>query len=193
MINHYKRFIALCVTVAFLALLPICSLPAPAGRAASLAGAEDENAEPERNFVEREQQAGYQVRQKNVLPILLGIAAAAAGVFLVILLVSKDKYDITGQWRFHNHWTTAGLADFGSDWTFTSADVQIKTMGTYVRHEDDGSYQSGDYTIVNKNEVVFIGDGASEQYTGQFDSKTTMSGDFMLADGTRGTWTAEKK
>jgi hypothetical protein len=39
---------------------------------------------------------------------------------------------------------------------------------------------------------VFQDDWMTEQYVGQFDSKTTMSGTFVLATGSKGTWTATK-
>ena len=188
MIKPFKKTIALCVTLAFIALLPVQALPAPRAAAAG----QDEN--PARPYVEKEQRAGFQYSgSRQVLPILLGIAGATAGLFLLVMLVSKEKYDITGNWRFRNTWITPGQVDFDSDWVFTSGDIQIKTMGSYVRYESDGSFQTGEYTVVNKKEVVFLGDGVTEQYTGQFDSKTTMSGEFMLADGKKGTWTATKK
>lgn len=192
MIHPRRKLIALVVAFVFLSVATVGSMPA-AGAAAGDEPAAG-NAGPGRNFVEKEQQAGYQsAGQKHVVPVLIGIAALAAAVFVVVLLVNKIKYDITGQWEFHNHYTSGGLADFDSTWQFVSADTLIKTIGTYVRYEDNGSVMTGDYTIVNKKEVVFIGAAGEEQYTGQFDSKTTMSGQFMLEDGTKGTWTAKKK
>ncbi len=193
MIKKYKKAFALCVTVTFLALLPVYSKPLPAGQALNQGDEAIGNAAPDRNFVEKEQQADYRVRRKNILPIMIGITAVAAGVFLLVMLISKVKYDITGGWNFHNHYTTAGQVDFDSVWMFTSGDPQVKTIGTYVRYEADGSFTSGQYTVVNKKEVVFLDLAVSEQYVGQFDSKTTMSGTFILEDGKQGTWTAEKK
>jgi hypothetical protein len=163
----------------FLTLLPVYSLPLPAEQA--------------QNFIEKEQQTGYQTTQKNVLPILLGIAAVAAVVFLVVILVSKVKYDVTGVWEFHNDYTTEGPVDYDSVWTFTPYNELDKVMGTFERNAN-GTITTGQFTVVNKNEVVFQDDGDTEQYVGKFDSKTTMSGTFVfIASGVKGNWTAKKK
>lgn len=192
MIKRFKKMIALGVTMTFLTLLPVYSLPLPAGQALSQDKDAVANAEQTRNFIEKEQQVGYQASSKKVLPALLIIAAVTAGIFLLVMLVSKDKYDITGDWKFRNIFTTEGYADFESVWIFTPYDNYDKVMGTYVRDEN-GELTQGQYTIVNKSEVVFQDDGMTEQYVGQFDSKTTMSGTFVLASGAEGIWTATKK
>lgn len=192
MIKKYKKMIALGVTMAFLTLLPISSLPLPAKQALSQDKEEMGSAEQAQNFIEKEQQVGYQVTQKNVLPIILGIAAVAAGVFILVMLVSKVKYDISGVWEFHNDYTTEGSVDYDSVWTFTPYYEYEKGIGSYARNIN-GTITTGQYTVVNKTEVVFQDDAVTEQYVGQFDSKTTMSGTFVIATGAKGNWTATKK
>ncbi|HSQ36192.1 MAG TPA: hypothetical protein VLQ89_09405 [Candidatus Binatia bacterium] len=172
MLKRHQRVIALFVSIAFLSLLPVYSHP--------------------QNFIEKERQVGYQASPQNILPVLLGVAVVAAGIFLLVILVSKDKYDITGQWDFHNDYTTDGYADFDSVWTFTAYDSINKVFGSYVRNEN-GSTTQGQYTVVNKFEVVFQDSEVTEQYVGQFDSKTTMSGTFVIANGAKGYWSAKKK
>jgi hypothetical protein len=184
--------IAFCVTMTFLTLLPVYSLPVPAEQALSQDKAEAGNAEQSRNFIEKEQQVGYQASPKKILPVILAIAAVVAVVFILVILVSKEKYDITGNWNFHNDYNTEGFADFDSVWTFSAYDRYNKAMGKYVRVET-GSQTEGEYTIVNKFEVVFQDYYGIEQYVGQFDSKTTMSGTFVIASGAEGTWTATKQ
>lgn len=191
MIERYKKMIALGVTVAFLALLPGYALPLPA-QTQSRDKETVFNADQTRDFIEKEQQVGFQASPRNVLPVLLGIAAVAAGIFLLVLLISKDKYDISGVWDFHNEFTTDGNADFDSVWTFTSYDSRSNVMGTYSRNAA-GAVTQGQFTVVNKKEVVFQDDWMTEQYVGQFDSKTTMSGTFVLVSGAKGNWTAKKK
>ena len=193
MMQRKKKMIALFVTIAFLTLLPVHSMPATAGQALDQEQGAAASAEQNRNSVEKEMQVGYQAQPKRILPIILGIAAAAAVVFLLVILVSKEKYDITGQWDFRNDYTTEGFDDFDSVWTFIANDDLYKQFGIYVREEKNGSSTQGQYTVVNKMEVVFQGDFLSEQYVGKFDSKTTMSGTFVLADGAEGTWTATKR
>lgn len=187
--KRHKKLIALCLTAAFLTLLTVQAQPLPAQDQA-----EDtvRRVEQSRNFFEKERQVGYTTSPRNVLPVLLGIAAVAAGVFLLVMLVSKDKYDIVGEWDFHNDFTTAGHADFDSVWTFVATDDRYKQFGSYVRDEN-GTKTQGRYTIMEKMEVVFQDDWMTEQYVGRFDSKTTMSGTFVLLDGAEGTWTAKKR
>ncbi|MCX6556363.1 MAG: hypothetical protein NTW95_02870 [Candidatus Aminicenantes bacterium] len=192
MIKSHKKMIAVCVTLTFLFLLPIHSQPMPAGQALSQNDESAGSSETSPNYYEKELQTGIQISSRNVLPIVLGIAAVAAGIFLLVYLVSKIKYDITGVWDFHNDYTTEGYTDFDSVWTFTAWDERDKAMGVYVRNEN-GKTTQGQYTVVNKKEVVFQDDWMTEQYVGQFDSKTTMSGTFMLADGAQGVWTATKR
>jgi len=192
MINRYKKIIAFCVTLTFLTLLPVYSLPLPAGQSPDRDKETTVNADQAQNFIEKEQQIGYQASPKNLLPVILGIAAVVAGVFLLVMLVSKDKYDITGDWDFHHDYTTAGFSDFDSVWTFTAYDDYNKVFGTYSMNAS-GTITTGQYTIMNKNEVVFQDNDVTKQYVGQFDSKTTMSGTFVVADGSSGNWTATKK
>jgi hypothetical protein len=192
MIKRFKKMIVLGVTMTFLTLLPVHSLPLPAGQVLSQDKDAVANTEQTQKFIEKEQQIGYQASSKKLLPTLLVIAAVAAGVFLLVMLVSKEKYDITGDWDFHTDYTTEGYADFDSVWRFTASDAYSKIQGTYLRDEN-GKLTQGQYTVFNKIEVLFQDDWMSEQYVGQFDSKTTMSGTFVLATGAEGTWTATKK
>jgi hypothetical protein len=192
MIKSHKKLIALCVTLTFLSLLPIYSQPMPSGSELSQNEDSAGSSETSPNYYEKEMQTGIQINSRNVLPVVLGIAAVAAGIFLLVYLVSKIKYDITGVWDFHNDYTTEGYTDFDSVWTFTAWDERDKALGNYVRTETDKTTQ-GQYTVVNKKEVVFQDDWMTEQYVGQFDSKTTMSGTFVLADGAQGVWTATKR
>jgi hypothetical protein len=192
MIKRFQKMIALCVTLTFLTLLPVYAQPSPAEPSLDQDNETTANADQVQNFIEKEQQIGYQASPKNILPIILGIAAVVAGVFLLVILVSKDKYDITGSWDFHHNYITAGHTNFDSVWTFTTYDNYNKVLGTYSMNVN-GVITTGQYTIVNKNEVVFQNDNVTEQYVGQFDSKTTMSGTFVQASGAQGNWTATKK
>jgi hypothetical protein len=116
----------------------------------------------------------------------------AAVVFILVMLVSKDKYDVTGVWAFHNDFTTAGYTDYDSIWTFTPYDSIDKTLGTFERNAN-GTITKGRFSVVNKKDVVFQDNGNTEQYIGSFDSKTTMSGAFEITSGALGQWTAKKQ
>jgi hypothetical protein len=192
MIEKYKKMIALCVTLTFLTLLPVYSLPRPAGQSADRDKETTANADQAQNYVEKEQQAGYQVSSKNSLPIIIGMAVLAAGIFVLVILISQNKYVITGDWDFHHDYTTAGYTDYDSVWTFTPSVDYRNVMGTYSMNVN-GTVTTGQYTIMNKKEVVFQDDNVTSQYVGQFDSKTTMSGTFVISNGAKGNWTATKR
>ena len=192
MIERYQKVIALVVTVAFLALLPVYALPVPLAQTLSRDEDAPARAEQTKNFVEKEQQQNYQASSKKLIPVLIGVVVVAALVFLLVILVSKEKYDLIGVWDFHNDFTTGSYAAFDSVWTFTAKDDLYKQFGYYVRNEN-GAETQGEYTIVDKKEVVFHDAGMTEEYVGRFDSTTTLSGTFVLADGAAGTWTATKR
>ncbi|MBN2400371.1 MAG: hypothetical protein JXI33_08555 [Candidatus Aminicenantes bacterium] len=192
MIKRYKKLIAVCVTMAFMTLLPVYAMPQPAGQTLGPDHGAADNGQQAQSYIEKEQQVGYQASPRKILPVLIGIAAVAAAIFLLVILVSKDKYDITGDWDFHNDFITEGYASFDSVWRFTAYDDRSKVMGTYVR-DQGGVITQGEFSVVNKSEVVFYDIWYTEQYTGQFDSKTTMSGNFVLDSGAQGTWTATKR
>jgi len=192
MIKGCQRSIALVVTFAFLTLLLISSMPLPAAQALS----QDENvlagAGHAANFIEKEQQVGFQAKKKNILPIILGAVAVGVGIFLLVKLLAATKYDVSGVWDFHNDYTTAGSAAYDSIWTFTPYEKLDKTSGTFERNIK-GTISKGRYYFVDKNIVVFQNADVSEQYVGSFASKTTMSGTFQLTSGAKGNWTAKKK
>jgi len=151
-----------------------------------------ESADTAPHYIEREEQAGFQAAKKNILPVLLITAAVAAGVFLLVMLVSKVKYNIGGVWEFHNEYTTPGYEDFDSTWTFIPYDDLNPVLGSFTRVYP-GNYYEGFFTIVDKKNVVFQDTGNDEEHVGAFDSKTTMSGTFQIYNGAYGTWTAKRK
>lgn len=192
MMKRYQRWIALGVTMAFLTLLPIASQPLPAAPSLNQDKNTSGSAEQTSTFVEKEQQVSFQSAHRNTLPILLGILAVGAAVFLLVILVSKIKNDVTGVWEFHNDFTTEGFADYDSTWTFTPYDDYDRALGTFSRNAN-GKVTNGHYTVDKEKDVVFQDNANSEQYIGSFDSKTTMSGRFQITSGAFGKWTAKKK
>lgn len=192
MIKRCQRFIALVVTFAFLTLLLISSMPVAAAQALSQDEKVSQYVGQGANFIEKEQQVGYQAKKKNILPIILAVAAVGVGIFLLVKLLDADKYDVSGVWDFHNDYTTAGSADYDSIWTFTPYDTFDKTRGTFERNIK-GTISKGRYFFVDKKIVIFQNADVSEQYVGSFESKTNMSGTFQLTSGAKGNWTAKKK
>jgi len=187
-----NRTIALLLLPAFISLLWLTAMPLPARPQAGEGGSSMENAETAPSYVEKEQQIGFQSARKSLLPILLITAAVAAGIFLLVIAVSKIKYNIGGVWDFNTHYTTAGGIDYDSVWTFLPYDDLNPIMGTFRRVFGNNIYE-GFFTVVDKTGVVFQDEGSFEEHVGAFDSKTTMSGTFQDMSGAKGTWTARKR
>ena len=178
MIKKQQKWIALLVTLTFLGLLQVSTMPMAAANAPEQISSA--SAEQAPSFIEEEGNSSYQAKKKSILPVILigvGVAAVAAILFLVVL---KTKYDITGIWTISVNWTHPVIT--GSfDATFTGD----KKSGTTL----SGS-NSGVYSVSGKDATFNFSSG---QYSGTFSSKTTMSGTMHNNSGNSGTFTATKK
>lgn len=192
MITRCKRAVALTLAFILFAWLGTTTMPLPASPAGAAGGSALASAESQPQVVEREMQAGVKLEKKKILPVILIGAAVVAGVFLLVLMVSKVKYNISGSWEFHNTFTTAGYPDFDSVWTFTPYDSLNPVQGIYKRTVGS-TVSQGTFTVLDKKNVVFYGADYEDEYVGQFDSKKTMSGTFTLSSTAKGTWKATKK
>lgn len=194
MITRCKRPVALTLAFTLFALLGVSTMPLPAAGAPGAGGTSSlESADSAPQAIEREMQVGVKLEKKKILPVVLIGAAVVAGIFLLVMLVSKVKYDISGTWDFHNTFTSAGQIDFDSVWTFTAFDSLNPVEGTYRRVVNGVTVGSGTFTVLNKKDVVFYGADYEEEYKGQFDGKKAMSGTFALISTAKGTWTASKR
>jgi hypothetical protein len=176
--KHQKQ-IALFVVFAFLSLLQISAMPQPAETSPSQAGASMSSPEKAPNYIEEEGNTSYQPKKKSMLPIILGAVAVAAVVAVLLLVVLKTKYDITGQWTLS--WNYPGSNTGSNTITFTGD----KKSGTFAI-----STTGGTYTVDGKN-VTWVYSNGQTTYTGTFSDKTHMSGT-VVSYGTPGTWTAVK-
>ena len=194
MITNGKKAIALTLAFTLFALLGLSAMPLPASAGTGRSEESSlESGDGAPQAVEREMQVGVKLEKKKILPVILIGAAVVAGIFLLVMMVSKVKYDISGTWDFHNAFTSAGQIDFDSVWTFTAFDSLNPVEGTYRRMVNGVTVGSGTFTVLNKKEVVFYGAGYEEEYKGQIDGKKTMSGTFALISTAKGTWTASKR
>ena len=99
MIKKQQKWIALLVTLTFMGLLQVSTMPMTAANAPEQISSA--NSEQAPNFIEEEGDSSYQSKKKSIMPVILigvGVAAVAAVLFLVVL---KTKYDITGAWTDH--------------------------------------------------------------------------------------------
>lgn len=180
MIKKQQKWIALLVTVTFAWLLQGSAMPLAATSAPDRISAA--HAEQAPGYIEEEGDGGYKPKKKSILPIVLigvGVAAAAAVLFLVVL---KTSYDIVGTWNcvFTG---SPGLTDFRI--TFTGD----KKSGTWtlIGWTDRGTYS------VDGKEVRFQFDEEPWVFTGEFTEKDKMSGNHSWpAISLNGTWTATR-
>ncbi|MBU4405390.1 MAG: hypothetical protein L6428_03900 [Candidatus Aminicenantes bacterium] len=178
MIKKQQKWIALLVTLTFMWLLQVSTMPVAAASTTEQIGSA--NAEKAPSFIEEEGDSSYQPRKKSALPLILGVVAVGALAAVLFLVVLKTKYDITGIWTITVSWINPVIT--GSfDATFTGD----KKSGT----SSSGS-NSGVYSVSGKDATFNFGSGS---YTGIFNSKTTMSGTMHNNSGNSGTFTATKK
>ena len=131
MIKKQQKWIALLVTLTFMWLLQVSTMPLVAANAPEQISSA--NAEQAPSYIEEEGASGYQAKKKSILPIILigvGIVAVAAVLFLVVL---KTKYDIMGTWDFAYISTSPAHT-----WTWTLVFTGDKKSGVFVDAGDTG-------------------------------------------------------
>jgi hypothetical protein len=185
MIKKQQKWIALLVTLTFVCLLQVSAMPMAAASAPEQISSA--NSEQGPRFIEEEDDGGYQVKKKSILPIVLigvGVIAVAAVLFLVVL---KTTYDITGSWSETNTmWTGTTTIIFSGN----------KSSGTVelAEYTDIGTYTVDSKTV--HFEFNTPGYGYNIVYEGQFDTKDKMSGTVKYYEGTtvaiQGTWSATR-
>jgi hypothetical protein len=164
MIKKQQKWIALLVTLTFMWLLQVSTMPVAAASAPEqIASASTEQAP---GFIEQEGTSGYQAQKKSILPIILigvGVVAVAAVLFLVVL---KTKYDIRGTWSVTAIWVGhAQSPAFTLVFAGTSKDSGTFTEGT----------TPGTYTADGKN-VTWKYNAYPITATGTFSGKDSISG-----------------
>jgi hypothetical protein len=177
--KKHQKMIAAFVVFTFLSLLQISAMPQPAEQSPGQAGTSIASPEKAPNFIEEEGNTGYQPRKKSMLPIILGVVAVGAVVAVLVLVVLKTKYDITGRWTLT--WKYEGESQNSNTITFTGD----KKTGTFTIGTANGTY-----TVDGKN-VTWTYSGGDTVYTGTFTDKTHMSGTQVSFDFP-GTWSAVK-
>jgi hypothetical protein len=178
--KKHQKLIAMFVVFAFLSLLQISAMPQPSESSPGKAGTSMSSPEKAPGFIEEEGNTGYQPKKKSMLPVILGVVAVGAVVAVLVLVVLKTKYDITGKWTLT--WNYPGSNSGSNTITFTGD----KKSGTFVIGTANGTY-----TVDGKN-VSWVYSNGQTTYTGTFTDKTHMSGT-QVSYSTPGTWTAVKQ
>jgi hypothetical protein len=185
MIKKQQKWIALLVTLTFVWLLQVSTMPVAAANAPEQVSSASSEQGP--RVIEEEGDSGYHAKKKSIMPIVLigvGVIAIAA---VLVLVVFKTSYDIVGTWEETNTMMTG---------TTTITFSGNKSSGTLELSE---YIDTGTYTVDGKTvhfEFHASGYDYNFVYDGQFDTKDKMSGTVKYYEGStvadQGTWSANR-
>lgn len=187
MIKKRQKWIALLVTLTFVWLLQVSTMPLTA--AGTTEQVSSTNTEQGPGFFESIEQDASPAKKKSSLPIVLigvGIVAVAAVLFLVVL---KTNYDITGEWTLNYLMPGWPLSTYPLTCT---GDKKTGTAATNLI--------SGEYSVDGKKVTINLYQSTSRwEFIGEFKSKVRIEGDFkfyennVLLSNYNGTFYADKK
>jgi hypothetical protein len=181
MIKKQQKWIALLVTLTFMGLLQVSTMPVAAANAPEqIASA---NAEQAPSFIEEEGDSSSPAKKKSILPVILigvGVAAVAAVLFLVVL---KTNYDIRGTWS-----VTATWIGHAQQPAFTLVFTGNKESGTFKEGIITGTYTADGKNVTWKYNIFPI------SAAGKFSGKDSMTGTLTasIPGYTSGTFTATR-
>ena len=185
-VKSHQRFISLVAAFAFCFLIQINSLPLRAETASpqpQQTGVSSATEQP--GTIEQPRSAGYTSKKKSpLIPIIIGVVVVGAVAAVLILVVFKTKYDITGTWYFELHANPP--SDFVGSWNITFTGT--KKSGTFIdEYGVTGTYAVDGKTITSIN----YDPGVMPDFTGAFENKDRMSGNYVwTAYSETGTWFA---
>jgi hypothetical protein len=165
-----RKIIALTVMIAFFIVFSASAFPL---RAQETPGA-----------IEKTGKAGTQGGGGSILPIVLigvGVLAIAA---VLIFVVFKTTYDVTGSWVliFNGYTAMPYQTDF----------VGTKESGTWSWPHTNPSVNKGTYTVSDKTLTMVVTSGIyTAQISGTFTDKDTLSGTWSQ-DGSTFNWSATR-
>jgi hypothetical protein len=178
MIKKQQKWIALLVTLTFMWLLQVSTMPLAAANTTEQVSSA--NSEQAPDFFEAVGHNASLAKKKSIVPIVLigvGVVAVAAVLFLVVL---KTKYDPVGTW-------SGPVTSQTTNWTGQVTFSGDKKSGTIIY----SNYYSGTYTVSGKDITYnYIYNDQTITFTGKFDSKDTMSGTWINVPNSylNGTW-----
>jgi hypothetical protein len=165
--GSFRKLVSMAMVVVFVSVLSAAAFPLHAQEAPGA--------------VEKAGPATVQKSGGSILPIVLigvGVLAVAA---VLIFVVFKTSYDITGTWAF--------VITNGSDAeTLMFIFTGTKTSGTWTIQSAPSTL--GTYTVSDKNVSIIVTAESNMPITGAFTDKDTMAGTWPT--GTHVTWTATR-
>jgi hypothetical protein len=180
MIKKQQKWIALLVACTFIWLLQVSTMPLnAAGTTTTVSSAGTEQGP---NFIEEDAPVRRAARKSSILPvILIGVGLITITAVVVALVVLKS-YNLVGTWNFQLISTTYPGDNPNWDMTFYGD----KKSGTFI--DSDG--YGGTYAVDGKNITSIHYDDISITFTGKFDGKDNLSGNYTWTYyGEIGTWT----
>jgi hypothetical protein len=188
--NHNRRWIATWVVFSFLFLIGVTSHPLAAAARPDTGTTVATSPDSGANCIEQERDEGSYHKRSSALPILIGVLAAGAVAAVLILVVFKTKYDITGSWT----WTMTATSSGANTVTWSPiVFTGDKSSGTYqIQTFNDGE---GSYTVDGKNVSLRSSYYSDWTWTGTFTSKTQITGTSRWNDNgdiLTWNWTATK-
>jgi hypothetical protein len=165
--SHFGKRVAVIILIVFSSIITGAAYPL--------------HAQETPGAIEKTGQASVQSGGGSILPIVLigvGVLAVAA---VLIFVVFKTSYDITGSWVF----VFTGPATYTYQATFTGT----KDSGTYLFPATP--MISGTYTVSDKAVTMAVTADTAIVFTGSFTSKDAMSGNWTQ-DAFHYTWTATR-
>jgi hypothetical protein len=187
-IKIHKKAITLILIATFFYLIQITVMPLGAETSRASGNETMSSTGNETGLIEQEAPSGYAKKKSSVLPIIIGVVAVGAIAAVLVLVVFKTKYDITGTWSETNTVVT------GTTSIVFSGDKKSGTVSLQPKYLDTGTYTVSSKTV----HFEFHASGYTYNwvYDGEFDGKDTMSGTVKYVPGSgstsTGTWSATR-
>lgn len=171
MTKKQQKWIAWLVTLTFVWLLQVSAGPLAAAGASEKIDSTTNEQGP--GFLEAAGNKVAPVTKKSILPYVLigvGVAAAAAVLFLVVL---KTNYDISGEWMMN--FSVPGSPAVSGLMTFSDKKSGATALNT----------TPGDYVVDGKNVTINLRKTMYEipyhwEFIGEFKTKDRIEGDFKF-------------
>lgn len=176
-----QKWIAWLVIGTFVWLLQVSTMPvAAAGTTEQVSSVGSEQGP---DYYEAIGQKAAPAKKKSILPyVLIGVGVVAVTA-VVLFLVLKSSYDITGTWNF----------------TFTYGGANSTYVITFTGDKKSGSFScsvnpnlSGIYEVDVEKVNLILTVNPSKPFSGQFSDKNTMNGT-MIEGANTYTWTATRQ
>ncbi len=136
------------------------------------------------NVVEQESSSYSASKKKSVLPVILGVLAVGAVVAVLVLVVLKTKYDITGDWLLYFKWD--GSSNYSS--TPMTCKGDKKSGDVLLSNVKYGTYKVDGKDVT----ITFVIGSVTATYTGKFTDKNRIEGEMTNSYNEHGVWYATR-